>query len=214
MDGLEATRRIRSLERQTSAKPCPIIALTANAMKGDREAYLSSGIDGYVAKPVEPASLYAEIERVVVFGQGLAPSPEPGTAQFSDFDEFLKAGTVDRQTDSFVDWIGAVRHSGSNEALLRDVLAAFLPELPQHLAELAQCVSDRDIEALQRSAHTLKGLSATFGMTAAADSAKQLESACRDHPGWPELEALTMQLVEQLENCRPALHTICNPGNQ
>ncbi|NDY95884.1 response regulator [Wenzhouxiangella limi] len=211
LDGLEATRQIRLLEQETGARPCPIIALTANAMKGDREAYLSAGIDGYVAKPVEPASLYAEIERVVISGQRLAPAPTAPSAQFSDFDEFLKAGT-DQQPDSGLDWDGAVKHSGGDEALLREVLTAFLPELPRHLAELARHLSDRDLAALQRAAHTLKGLGATFGMTTASESAKKLEHACRGGVDWGELQALTNRLVEQIEACRPALEAISNPG--
>jgi two-component system, sensor histidine kinase and response regulator len=61
MDGLEATRAIRDLERTTD-QHIPIIAMTASAMKGDRELCLQAGMDGYISKPVSPDELYESIE--------------------------------------------------------------------------------------------------------------------------------------------------------
>jgi signal transduction histidine kinase/DNA-binding response OmpR family regulator len=216
MDGLEATRQIRAMEIATGFKQGPIIALTANAMKGDREAYIEAGIDGYVSKPVDPASLYAEIERVIIAGDRLSPAPETPVAQFSDFDEFLMTedDVQDNADDAVttelvVDWPGAVQHSGGDEDLLREVLSAFLPEIPDHLSNLNQAQTNQDRQALQRHAHTLKGLSATFGMTTVSETAKGLEHACRDHRDWNELGELAARLIEQVESCRPLLQSIC-----
>ena len=73
MDGLEATAAIRRAEAQTSGH-IPIIAMTAHAMKGDRDRFLAAGMDGYVAKPVRPHELYAAVE-------GGGPNDEDGLAR-------------------------------------------------------------------------------------------------------------------------------------
>ena len=62
MDGVTTTRHIRAMDTGTAT--IPIIALTANAMKGDRESYLESGMDGYVSKPIKPPVLFEEIEKL------------------------------------------------------------------------------------------------------------------------------------------------------
>ncbi|MEE4297001.1 MAG: response regulator [Wenzhouxiangella sp.] len=222
MDGSEATRRIRSLEETTGSPPCPIIALTANAMKGDREAYLASGIDGYVAKPIDPSSLYAEIERVVGSGQQHESRSPPMTAQFSDLDEFLssqdhtdpvaaaegqmtKAGST-----SAVDWSGAVRQSGGDEALLREVLTVFLGEFPDHLTDLQKYLDEENREHLELAAHSIKGLCATFGAAIASEAALQLETACSQGQEWASIRALTESLVQQLEAAGAQLSAINN----
>jgi len=68
MDGMEATGRIRARERTTGAR-VPIVAMTAHAMKGDRERCLAAGMDGYIAKPIQPRELYDTIERVFAEGR-------------------------------------------------------------------------------------------------------------------------------------------------
>ena len=62
MDGMEATAAIREREK-TPGKHVPIIAMTAHAMRGDKEKYLAAGMDGYISKPIHPDGLFAEIER-------------------------------------------------------------------------------------------------------------------------------------------------------
>ena len=62
MDGMEATAAIRKREKD-SGRHVPILAMTAHAMRGDKERYLAGGMDGYISKPIHPADLFAEIER-------------------------------------------------------------------------------------------------------------------------------------------------------
>ena len=74
MDGMEATAAIRQHEKSTGLHT-PIIALTANAMKGDREKYLSSGMDGYLAKPIRPLELDELLESRIAGRMKLVPTP-------------------------------------------------------------------------------------------------------------------------------------------
>ena len=77
MDGLDATAKIREKERVSESKGrTPIIAMTANAMKGDREQCLDAGMDGYVSKPVKRDTLFAEIDRVLLSSGSLSHSEE------------------------------------------------------------------------------------------------------------------------------------------
>jgi CheY-like chemotaxis protein len=64
MGGIEATQLIRGLEQERGLMPTPIIAVTANALKGDREQYMASGMDGYVSKPISLEALKSEIQRL------------------------------------------------------------------------------------------------------------------------------------------------------
>ena len=112
MDGLEATQAIRAHERQQQLSPVPIIALTAKAMKGDREEYLQQGMDGYVAKPIDSRLLFAEMERVLTRRQAPVEAQIQAQAQtrlsgagaewparaYSDLDAWLGAGAEDDAT--------------------------------------------------------------------------------------------------------------------
>lgn len=72
MSGLQATHEIRDIETRRKLPRTPIVAVTANAMPGDREACLAAGMDGYTAKPVSPQALIKEMDRVLKLDDGLA----------------------------------------------------------------------------------------------------------------------------------------------
>jgi len=162
MDGLEASRQIRAREAATGGH-VPIIAMTANAMSGDRDRCLAAGMDGYVAKPVRAEILQREIARLTA-GQAVEQAPEPALNGVFDRDEAL----------SRID---------GDEALLGALIELFAADAERHLGELDQALAAKDWAELTRGAHTLKGLLATFSARRAEQAASRLEQAARAAAG-------------------------------
>jgi two-component system sensor histidine kinase/response regulator len=139
MDGLEATRRIRQLEA-TLGRRTPIIAMTARAMKGDREQCLESGMDGYVSKPIRQRDLYQAIAEF--FQDPLVALPGPGCP---------------------VDWSQVLPAVGDDPGMLAELIAAFRQETPALQQRIAHGMNSGDAAELRAAAHTLKGTLGIFG---------------------------------------------------
>jgi CheY-like chemotaxis protein len=155
MSGLEATAALRAREQGTG-RHLPVVAMTAHAMKGDRERFLAAGMDGYVAKPIQPADLSAAIAAVL-----------PGRAEAAP-----PAGAV-------VDARTALERAGGDPQILQEVVQLFLDDSPRLLGELREAVAASDAARLRRVAHTLKGSIGIFGPSPAADLAARLEAMGR-----------------------------------
>jgi PAS domain S-box-containing protein len=153
MNGFEATAAIRMMEKE-SRKHVPIIAMTAHAMKGDREKCLDAGMDGYVTKPVQAAELFEAIAAHVPAGTGAAA--------------ILPSSVWNRSK--------ALAHVGGDHDLLRELAAVFVVECPHRLADVRDAVSQADAQRLRLAAHTLKGAASNFSALAACDAAQRLET--------------------------------------
>ena len=145
MDGFEATAAIRARE-PAPAPHIPIIAMTAHAMKGDRERCLEAGMDGYVSKPIRPQELFEVLEGLVTADD--RPSPPRRTA----------GGPARRLRPGR----GPGRVDGDAE-LLKELAGLFLGECPQRMAEIRQAIDQRDASRLHQAAHTLGGPWPTSG---------------------------------------------------
>ncbi|MFM2052379.1 MAG: hypothetical protein RL456_416 [Pseudomonadota bacterium] len=149
LDGLEATRRIRAMERQTPGGPrVPILAMTANAMPGDRERCLEAGMDGYVSKPVDPQRLADELARHVPPRPGTPAQAEPVQRSADD-----DAPDVDRAAL-------AARLGGDPQALgtlIDDLLAMLREDCQPRLEEMRDAAARRDARALMQAAHQVAG---------------------------------------------------------
>jgi CheY-like chemotaxis protein/HPt (histidine-containing phosphotransfer) domain-containing protein len=191
MDGLEATRRIRQHERETGGH-VPILAMTAHAMKGDREVCLQAGMDGYVSKPVRPQELREAIAKVVGGAKAAAteeakehlPSPAPtrsaseGTmTQARSASEGASRGP---SAPPWVDWKAALEYVGDDERLLRDLIGLFLEEYERWLREAREAIAAGNAAELKRPAHNLKGSLGHFGAQTAFETARALESLARN----------------------------------
>jgi CheY-like chemotaxis protein len=199
MDGLEATQAIRQQE-QGSGRHLPIIALTAHAMKGDRERCLAAGADGYVSKPLQPYELYQTIDAAVPPAPGgpLPPSPPPPAVE--RVQESPSAPPV-------FDRAEAMRRVGGDETILQEVAAMFLDECPRWQIAIQQAIREGDSKALQRAAHTLKGAVGIFSCRAAFEAAQNLETLGRKGDLSTAAEAYQV-LQEALTRLEPALQEL------
>jgi PAS domain S-box-containing protein len=169
MDGLQASRAIRELpDIETQPR---IIAMTANAMAGDRETCLAAGMDDYVSKPVRINELVTALLRVsaapqAVSAAGLDPSPMPSApAGQQDADELLAAlrETIGDQADT----------------LLSELNELFQAEAPRLLDAIHTAIREADHQQLAAAAHTLKSSSASLGSQDLPDLCQQLETLGR-----------------------------------
>ena len=163
MDGLEATRAIRSLEAVRGGH-VPIIALTAHAMKGDSEKCLSAGMDGYLSKPVNPVKMFELIDSLLGPKNGAAPRTAP---------------PAQPKTESPLDLTEILHNVGGDRELLREIAQLFRDEAPRLLTEIRRCVEAGDGPGLERSAHALRGACASVGAAPMARVAGKLETMGR-----------------------------------
>ncbi|MEM6472064.1 MAG: PAS domain-containing protein [Planctomycetota bacterium] len=163
MDGLEATREIRRNEGDDSH--VSIIAMTAHAMKGDREKCLEAGMDGYLAKPIRMDAL-----RETLAGISANRSAEPSDS--------LQDEVADQPYS-----LDALRELVSdNDSLMNDLLSMYLQESEALLSTIDNAIETKDVETIRRTAHTLGGASRSVGATVVSRLADELRQATEPTP--------------------------------
>jgi CheY-like chemotaxis protein/HPt (histidine-containing phosphotransfer) domain-containing protein len=161
MDGYQATAEIRRRE-QASGKHLHIIAVTANAMKDDREVCLAAGMDDYLTKPIDSDQLIERLEALQRkpgkpdLGAVPTPTAVAGVPQAFDLDSALK-------------------RTRGKLTLLKQLADLFLQDLPDSLAELQLAIAAGDMRAIERLAHRLRGAAFTVSAAPLAEAAHQLE---------------------------------------
>jgi signal transduction histidine kinase/CheY-like chemotaxis protein len=157
MSGLEATAAIRARE-QTTGRHLPIVALTASAIKGDREQCLEAGMDGYVTKPIRRKELFDAIAAAV-------GSSAPSSASVAD----------ERGAEDVFDEAAALDRVEGDRDILRELVELFLADAPRLLARVREALDRHDRSVLTLAAHSLKGSTGVFGAHGAARAAAQVE---------------------------------------
>ncbi|MFQ5855971.1 MAG: response regulator [Anaerolineae bacterium] len=162
MDGFAATAAIRGKEKMTGTH-IPILAMTAHAMKGDRERCLEAGMDGYLAKPIRARELLEAVE-------GLAPSPA----------EAVRGASGGELADEPIDRTAMLDCVDGNVELLKRVVDVFLDHYPRQLSEVREAIATRDSTALEQAAHTFRGAVGNVGAKTAYNLASKLETIGRN----------------------------------
>lgn len=193
MDGLEATRRIRR-ELAPALQP-RIIAMTANVLRGDREACLQAGMDDYVGKPILMPDLIRALRES-------RPLPEAVSLAQGQEQEPVAANDDQPQTldESALTRLRATLGKKADQ-LLPSLISGFVRDGRRQIDEMQQAVRTQDGELLRRAAHTLKGAAATFGAQRLSQLARELENRAR--AGQIEgNEDLIAQIAAELEQVR------------
>ncbi|MBD3242905.1 MAG: response regulator, partial [Chitinivibrionales bacterium] len=155
MDGLEATRRIRTLEHEHT----PIIALTAHAMRQDRERCLDAGMDDYLSKPYRPAQVLSLMQR----HYGVVTNPgDPSTAPERHFDE-----------DELRERLG------DDPEILAEALRLFVETADTKIQDMRRASASADFGLLAKAAHSIRGIALTISAPRLAHMSEHLETECR-----------------------------------
>jgi signal transduction histidine kinase/HPt (histidine-containing phosphotransfer) domain-containing protein len=186
MDGIEATRRIRTRERERHAangKCCPsiIVALTARAMAGDRESCLAAGMDDFLSKPVRAEALEKVLEHwgpYTLSCGGAMKTVNPVSADVSTPPAPDLQPEITPSADPPVDVERLLDFSNGDPQQLRELSQLYLDQLQERLGKMEQAFKDSNVSVIQHLAHSSAGASSTCGMGRIAQMFSEMEKLC------------------------------------
>jgi CheY-like chemotaxis protein/HPt (histidine-containing phosphotransfer) domain-containing protein len=203
VDGYAATAEIR--RRNVGGRRVPIVAMTAHAMQGDREQCLAAGMDDYVTKPVNPATIEAVIRRWV-------HATQDQEASHASIGAGAIHASVDRSTLLDATRTAQLRATlgHGDGSLLRKVVEGFLRAAHDRIGPLRTAIEEGDAPAVRRIAHTLRGSALNLGavrITAVASALERMDATA----GHIEAHALVDDLQTEIERVEPALLRLLQP---
>lgn len=166
MNGIDATRVIRDMDSEVLNHAVPIIAMTAHAMKGDREWCLEAGMNDYITKPVDPAALAQALDRWLSPDGGQHPAEKKKSSV-----------AARRPLQTVFNREEMLSRLMDDEELARVVTEAFLEDIPRQMKELRSFLESGDAAVVQRVAHTIKGAAANVGGELVSEVASEIETA-------------------------------------
>jgi PAS domain S-box-containing protein len=167
MDGIEATARIRDPKSSVKNHSVPVIAMTANALDGDREKCLLAGMNDYIAKPISMESLIQMLNKWLP--DTLPKSKDAGSPVIVTQKDSTHVVSSGWNKDILI------KRMMNDVDLVKDILSVFINEIPQQLNTLIQFLNEKELKAIEHQAHTIKGAAGNVSATGIQEIAKELE---------------------------------------
>ncbi|SBS28699.1 Signal transduction histidine-protein kinase BarA [Marinomonas aquimarina] len=168
MDGFEATRAIRN---DSHYKDLPIVAMTANAMSGDKERCLEAGMQDHIAKPIDPVELYKALVKWITPREGLGEAQRAAPLAQQDGMDYALPNLEELNIEA-----GLMR-LGGNRKLYRELIQRFIKDQAESAEEIDAAIAAGDLALAERLAHTVKGVAGNLGAEGIQSIAKRLETA-------------------------------------
>src|SRR5665647_2920406 len=167
MDGMTATREIR---KQARFKDLPVVAMTANAMKSDRDSCLAAGMNDHVAKPIEPEKLWKTLLQLIKPRHATAAEVQPQAVEDVDLPSGIEG----------LDTLSGLQHTLGKKPLYVAMLRKFVARQKTVVTEIRKALEGDAWDGPERLAHTLKGVCATIGAAGLSQLAEKLETAIKE----------------------------------
>ncbi len=186
LDGYETTRQIRAGNAGEQYLDIPIVAMTANAMMGDKEKCLDAGMSDYLSKPIDSEKLRLKLHQWLTASHGVGGDTEadlfspPVESKPSILVE-SKPDEQDVQVGECLVWDreGLMKRAMGKESLFKSIVTLFMEDIPTRVDSLLLAAEYEDIEQLRQSAHTVKGVAANIGAEILCREAETIESAAK-----------------------------------
>jgi CheY-like chemotaxis protein len=194
MDGFETTAALRAHELLTGGH-VPIVAVTAYAMKGDRERCLAAGMDGYLPKPVQVQELLDLVRKYEAL-----PAHTLAVSHPQEQEERRPPGDESEQLDR----CALLDRLGGDSQLLSELIEIYLSQSPSLLAAARRALQEKNGRELARVAHSIKGSAGNFLARAALETAERVE-ACAEQADFSRAREAMSALEEELQRLEHAL---------
>jgi len=207
MDGVTATKQLRKMTNpDLENKEIPVIAMTAHAITGDREKYLDSGMNDYLAKPVTPENLATILQKWLETSNASPLStPPPAVAETPDADS-----TAEQEIWNY----NTIRNRVLNDdEAASAILWDFLRDMPEYIRKLHDAFQENDLNTVQTTAHTICGAAANIGADALTTVAQLIREQSMTMPT-KQLEIKLNTLENQFTKLEKMIHQHLNSLNQ
>ncbi len=210
MDGHEASRNIRIIEVESGRKRIPIIAMTAHAMKEDRDKCIESGMDDYICKPIDPTTLLEALERWLPNKKASTnpKAPKPG----GHIPETISPVTADKAYLKIFDADILKERLMNDTELIQKVLDGFLGDMPRQIQALVFFVDDKNTDDAGRQCHQIKGAAGNVGADTLRALAHDMENAAKAGD-LDRLKRLTPKLSTAFDQLKHAMEAFIDEYN-